>query len=77
MAINKVNFGGQTLIDISQDTVNKDTLLAGATAHDANGDPVVGELTAVRTVNDVSPDENGNVNTIAGVLKHWTSADLL
>lgn len=43
MAVNKVVYGGETLIDISKDTVTKDKLLAGFTAHDQDGNPITGE----------------------------------
>lgn len=43
MGISRVEYNGNTLIDISSDTVNKLNLLAGETAHDSNGDLVVGE----------------------------------
>lgn len=42
MAINKVEFGGQTLMDLTNDTVNSENLLLGATAHGANGELVIG-----------------------------------
>lgn len=44
MAVNKVDFGGETLIDLSNDTVSVDNLLAGIIAHAANGDEIIGEL---------------------------------
>lgn len=34
MAINKVIYGGRTLIDLSGDTVTADKILDGFTAHD-------------------------------------------
>lgn len=43
MAVNKVVYGGETLIDISKDTVTKEKLLAGFTAHDQDGNPITGE----------------------------------
>ncbi len=43
MAVNKVVYGGETLIDISKDTVTEDKLLEGYTAHDQDGNPVVGK----------------------------------
>lgn len=43
MSVNKVVFGGETLIDISKDTVTKDKLLAGFTAHDQDGNQITGE----------------------------------
>lgn len=42
--INKVVFGSQTLLDVSQDTVTSSNLLSGATAHGPNG-PVTGACT--------------------------------
>ena len=45
MGISRVEYDGKLLIDISSDTVNKSNLLVGATAHDSNGEEVVGECT--------------------------------
>lgn len=42
MGISKVNFGGDTLIDLTNDSVTADILVKGATAHDAAGEQVVG-----------------------------------
>lgn len=42
MAINKVVYGSQTLIDLTADTVTESTLLKGATAHDASGETIEG-----------------------------------
>ena len=42
MAISKVVYGGQTLIDLTQDTVVPDKLLKGFKAHGANGELVEG-----------------------------------
>jgi hypothetical protein len=42
MAVSKVVFGGQTLIDLTQDTVKDNKLLRGTTAHDASGTPITG-----------------------------------
>ena len=40
--INKVVFGSETLIDLSQDTVTASTLFDGVTAHDASGELILG-----------------------------------
>lgn len=40
--INKVVFGGDTLIDLSSDTVAANKVLSGYTAHDKSGAPIVG-----------------------------------
>ena len=47
MAINKVEFGSTTLIDISNDTVTANTLLSGATAHDNSGTQITGSVTFI------------------------------
>lgn len=40
--INKVIYGGKTLIDLTGDTISPDKLLAGITAHDKSGAPITG-----------------------------------
>lgn len=42
MAINKVIYGGETLIDLTGDTVTADKILSGFTAHDKAGEPITG-----------------------------------
>ena len=42
MAINKVIYDNQTIVDLTSDTVTADTLAAGATAHDKSGAVIVG-----------------------------------
>ena len=41
--ISKVIYNGQTLIDLTGDTVDKDKLLRGETAHGRDGAPITGE----------------------------------
>ena len=44
MAVNHVNLSsGEELIDLRHDTITKDVLLKGYTAHGADGEPIVGE----------------------------------
>lgn len=43
MGINKIIYGGNTLIDLTADTVTTATLLSGATAHDKTGATITGE----------------------------------
>lgn len=45
MAINKVIFGNQTLIDLTSDTVTAADLASGVTAHDASGAIITGTNT--------------------------------
>ena len=46
MAVNKVIYGGNTLIDLSNDTVTADTLAEGVTAHDKSGNLITGTMSA-------------------------------
>ncbi len=43
-ATNKIVYGTRTLIDLTSDTVTEETLLAGVTAHKADGTSIVGTL---------------------------------
>ncbi len=45
MAISKVIYGGDTLIDLTADTVTEDKVLKGITAHGADGEPITGTCT--------------------------------
>lgn len=45
MAISKVIYGGNTLIDLTADTIKADKLLEGYTAHGADGELVTGTCT--------------------------------
>lgn len=45
MAISKIIYAGNTLIDLTADTIAADKLLKGFTAHGANGEAVVGTCT--------------------------------
>ena len=45
MAVNKVVLGSETLLDLTGDTVTRDTLLAGRSAHNAAGEQIEGEYT--------------------------------
>ena len=47
MAVNKVNYGNNTLLDVSNDTVTANTLLSGYTAHDNTGTRVTGAVAFV------------------------------
>lgn len=45
MAINKVIYGGRTLLDLTADTVTPDKLAEGVTAHDKSGAAITGTNT--------------------------------
>lgn len=44
MAVNKVIYGGETLVDLTSDTVTPETLAEGYTAHDKSGNAIVGTM---------------------------------
>lgn len=47
MAVSKVVFGQDTIIDLTADTVAEDSLLAGATAHSASGEKIEGGVSFI------------------------------
>lgn len=51
---NKVILGGQTLIDLTSDTVTEQTLLVGSTAHKADGSVIEGACTYDSDTTDAS-----------------------
>ena len=61
MAISKVVYGNETLIDLTSDTVAQDKLLDGYTAHKADGTAITGtaEIAANVVAGLVYQDENG------------------
>ena len=44
MGNSKIVYNGETLIDISEDTVTPETLVEGATAHNSNGERITGTM---------------------------------
>lgn len=44
MAVNKVEVNGETVLDLTNDTVSEDSLLDGTTAHDKAGNPIEGKV---------------------------------
>lgn len=71
MAVNKVVYDGDTLIDLTGDTVTPETLAAGATAHDKAGNPIVGAMASggVEEIY-VGPDEPQDPN-----IKAWINPE--
>lgn len=57
MAISKVVYGGNTLIDLTADTVIKDKLLKGYTAHGADGEPITGTCEYDANTQDATASE--------------------
>ena len=65
--INKVIVNGETRIDLTSDSVEPSSLLAGVSAHDKSGAPIVGVLEE-KSVNDVIISE-GTITIPPGVYK--------
>ena len=63
MAINKIIYGGQTLIDLTADTVSANKLLNGYTAHDKTGAVIEGSCTFDSDTTDATADVAEVLNT--------------
>lgn len=44
MAVNKVIYGSETLLDLTQDTVTANDMISGVTAHSKTGSQITGTL---------------------------------
>lgn len=53
MAVNKVIFGGETVVDLTTDTVTAAKMLSGTTAHDKSGTKVTGTI-ATKTASNMT-----------------------
>lgn len=67
MAVNKIEYAGKVLLDLTEDTVTEDQLLEGAVAHDKTGKQIVGAL--INLAGDTVAPEN----LLAGVTAHDSS----
>lgn len=68
----KIVYAGETLIDLTEDTVTPATLKSGVTAHDASGAKITGTL-------DIAPPKESDINfwDYDGTLLYsWTLAEL-
>lgn len=67
MAVNKVNYGGKALIDLTKDTVSESSLLSGYTAHKKDGTVITGsflaDLPAEFDISNPVTDSSGNTVT--------------
>lgn len=62
---NKVIFDGNTLIDLTSDTVTPSVLMEGYTAHDASGQPITGTATGGGVlIEDTIDSHGGTIRTI-------------
>lgn len=72
MAVNKIIYNGETLVDLTSDTVTADDLAAGVTATGADGKPVVGLLPKVTIDTELSMSSTNPVQnkTITAALSN-------
>lgn len=56
--VNRVDYDGNTLIDLTADTVTASTLVYGYTAHDASGAPITGDFNTALRSDSVTPSES-------------------
>lgn len=55
MSVNKVEIDGETVLDLTNDTVTSDNLAYGITAHGANGEVIVGTRKFCRIYSTTNP----------------------
>lgn len=67
MDVNKIEYDGRVLLDLTEDTVTEDQLLEGATAHDRSGQRIVGALI------NLAEDTVAPENLLAGATAHDSS----
>lgn len=67
MAVNKVEYAGKVLLDLTEDTVTEEHLLEGAVAHDKTGAKIVGALI------NLAEDTVAPENLLAGATAHDSS----
>ena len=72
MAVNKIIYNGETLVDLTNDTVTADDLAAGVTATGADGKPLVGLLPKVTIDTELSTTSTNPVQnkTITAALSN-------
>lgn len=54
MAVNKVIYGNNTLIDLTADTVTSNNLLNGVTAHDKSGQAITGSVITHNVIDNLN-----------------------
>lgn len=74
MAVNKVNYGDEILIDLTEDTVTTDSLLNGVTAHSSNGERIVGNVTVPTKVSELTNDSGYLTAETDPTVPSWAKA---
>ena len=77
MGRSKINFGDETLIDLTEDTVTPEAMLAGVTAHNAAGEKITGTLDPGGTPSEPPAESDINFYDYDGTLLYaWTLEEL-
>lgn len=72
MAVNKVVYNGETLIDLTGDTVTEDKLLIGTTAHDKSGNVITGTYEEL-DISAETADYTSELNTQDAIIDQITA----
>lgn len=67
MGVNKVVYNGDTLLDLTGDTVTVNTLAEGVTAHAANGEEIVGTLKVADEIVKTAGSGTAYTATVNGI----------
>ena len=76
MAVNKVIYGGKTIIDLTADTVTPESLLKGVTAHDRTGAEILGtyeKSSDAEDLNDVLTEQEALIEELKETIRSKTS----
>lgn len=65
MAVNQVIVGDEVKLDLTADTVSEDNLLAGATAHNAAGEPIEGAVVVAPIDSELSETSENAIQNMA------------
>lgn len=68
MAVNKVVYGGKTVMDLTTDNVTADKMLSGTTAHDKSGEKITGTIETFDGSYECSGESTGGGSTVEA----WT-----
>lgn len=72
MAVSKVIYGGDTIVDLTADTVTAETLADGVTAHGANGESIVGTMRRGEDLEAVLTEQEELIATLQDTLRQKT-----
>lgn len=75
MGVNKVVYGGETIVDLTEDTVTPEKMLSGTTAHNKSGDPISGNVIATEVIELTKAEYDALPSTKLTDGKHYLIKD--